>query len=221
MRERVINRRLKFGLLVLVSSFIVGAFGASAASAGSFKAESYPARITGAQTTQVVFTGVVGTWKCGGLAMQGELKEESTTLNLTPIYSECSWAGIAATINMEGCTYEYVAGNTVEGKETKIQATMNIRCPAGKEAKLTLTGGCTLRIPEQTGLGAVTAETTVTPPSVVDLQLNITGETYRVENGTFCPNSPANGTYTNGTLSGVERLLAENAEANQLGFSVR
>ena len=217
----MIHNRFKFSVLVLAACLTVGAVGATAAQAGTFKAESYPAKITGEQTTQVVFTGVVGTWKCGGLSMQGELKEESTTLNLTPIYSECSWAGIAATINMEGCTYEYVGGNTVEGKETKIQVTMNIRCPAGKEAKLTLTGGCTLRIPEQTGLGSATAETTLTSPSVVDLQLNITGETYRVENGALCPNSPANGTYTNGTLSGVERLLAENAEAKQLAFSVR
>jgi hypothetical protein len=203
------TNRFKFGLLVLIVSFVVSAVGAGAADAGTFKAESYPA-------------GVVGTWKCGALAMQGELKGESTTLNLVPSYSECSWAGVAATINMEGCTYEYVAGNTVEGKETKIQATMNVRCPAGKEARLTLTGGCTLRIPEQTGLGTATAETTVTPPSVVDLQLSITGETYRVENGSLCPNAPANGTYTNGTLTGVERLTAVNPETlKQIGFSVR
>ena len=216
------RKKLRTVAIALAVSFAFGAVAASAASAGTFRAESYPARITGEQTTQVVFTGVVGTWKCGGLGMQGELKGESTTLNLTPTYSECSWAGIAATINMEGCTYEYVAGNTVEEKETKVQATMNVRCPGGKEAKLTLTNGCTIRIPEQTGLGSVTAETTATSPSVVDLQLNITGETYRVENGNLCPNTPANGTYTNGTLSGVERLIAENPETSkQFGFSVR
>lgn len=214
------KRRLKFTVGALAAALAISVLAASAASAGTFKAASYPATITGEQTTQVVFTGVVGTWKCGGLAMQGELKAESGTLNLTPVYSECSWAGIAATINMEGCTYEYVAGNTVEGKENKIEATMNVRCPAGKEALLTLTNGCTIRIGEQTGLKNVTAENTLLSPTVVDLQLGITGMKYKVVNGSKCPNTPSDGTYTNGTLSGVERLIGE-AGGKQIAFSIQ
>jgi hypothetical protein len=218
----MIRKRVKFTLLVAVASIAASAAGATAAQAGTFNAAAYPARITGEQTTQFLFTGVVGTWKCGGLNMQAELKAESGSLNLTPIYSECSWAGIAATINMEGCTYEYIAGNTVEGSENRIQATMNVRCPAGKEARLTLTNGCTIRIPEQTALSSVTAENTLLAPTVVDLTLNIVKETYRVENGNVCPNTPANGTYTNGALSGVERLLAENPETlKQIAFSIK
>jgi hypothetical protein len=213
-------RRMKSAVGALAVALAIGALAASAASAGTFKAASYPATITGEQTSQILFTGVVGTWKCGGLAMQGELKGESGTLNLTPVYSECSWAGIAATINMEGCTYEYVAGNTVEGKENKIEATMNVRCPAGKEALLTLTNGCTIRIGEQTGLKNVTAENTLLAPTVVDLQLAITGMKYKVVNGSKCPNTPADGTYTNGAMSGVERLLAESG-GKQIAFSIQ
>jgi hypothetical protein len=216
------RKRLRTVAIALAVSFVFGAVAASAASAGSFRATSYPARITGEQTTQVVFAGVVGQWKCNGLNMQGELSSESSSLNLTPIYSECSWAGVAATINMEGCTYEYTAGNTVEGSENKIQATMDVKCPAGKEMKLTLANSCTIRIPGQTGLGSVTLENTLAlEPTAVDLQLNVSGITYRVEHGTFCPNSPADGTYTNGTLKGEEKLSAESPESGKgLGFTI-
>jgi hypothetical protein len=209
------SKRLKLMLAAAVAVLAVSAAASTAASAGTFKAGSYPATITGTQATQVIFTGVVGTWKCGALAMQGELKEESTSLNLTPLYSECSWAGVAATINMEGCTYNYTAGNTLG--ENKIEATMDVVCPAGKEAKLTLTNGCTIRIPSQNGLKSVTAENTLMD---VDLQLGVTAMTYTVENGTKCPNTPANGTYTNGTLSGVETLIAENSKGEQISFAI-
>lgn len=216
------HHRLRAIALTLTVSFAFGAVAASAASAGSFKADSYPARITGAQTTQVLFNGVVGTWKCNGLNMQGELSKESSSLNLTPLYTECSWAGVAATINMEGCTYEYTAGNTVEGSENKIQATMDVKCPAGKEMKLTLANNCTIRIPEQNGLNSVTLENTLAlEPMAVDLQLNVTGMTYKVEHGTFCPNSPADGTYNNGSLKGEEKLSAESPESEKaLGFTI-
>jgi hypothetical protein len=206
----------------LLACLAVGAVTASAASAGTFKADSYPAQITGEQTTQVLFAGVVGTWKCNGLTVQGELKSESSSLNLAPVYTECSWAGVAATVNMEGCTYEFTAGKTVEGSESKVQATMDIRCPAGKEVKLTLSNSCTIRIPEQTELGSVTAENTLaTEPMGVDLQLNLSGITYKVVNGLFCPNSPASGTYNNGTLKGTVKLSAENPETMKgIGLTV-
>lgn len=204
------HRRLRI-TAALVACLAIGAVTASAASAGTFKAESYPAQITGEQTTQVLFAGVVGTWKCTGLTVQGELKSESSSLNLAPTYTGCSWAGVAATINMEGCTYEFTAGKTVEGSEN-VQATMDVRCPAGKEAKLTLANGCTIRIPEQTELGSVTAENTATAPMGVDLQLNLSGIAYKIVNGSFCPNSPADGTYNNGTLKGAVKLSAENPE---------
>jgi hypothetical protein len=216
------HKRLRTLALALAATSALGAVSATGASAGTFKADSYPARITGEQTTQIVFTGVVGSWKCNGLNMQGELSAESSSLNLTPSYSECSWAGIAATVNMEGCTYEYTAGSTIEGNENKIQATMDVRCPTGKEIKLTLTNNCTIRIPEQSGLGSVTLENKLaTEPMDVDLQLNVSGMTYRVEHGNFCPNTPADGTYNNGTLKGEETLKAENPETSKgLGFTI-
>lgn len=215
------HKRLGIAAAALAVSFAIGAVTASAALAGTFEAESYPARITGEQSTQVLFAGVVGTWKCNGLSVQGELKGSSSSLTLTPIYSECSWAGVAATVNMEGCTYKFTAGKTIEESKNKIQATMDVGCPAGKEVKLTLSNGCTIRIPEQTELGSVTAENTLVEPSLVDLQLSLSGITYKVENGIFCPNSPANGTYTNGTLKGVENLSAENPETSKaIGFKV-
>jgi hypothetical protein len=216
------RNRLKIAALSVVASLALSAVVATAASAGSFEAESYPATITGEQTTQVVFSGVVGSWACKKLSMSGELTEKLSKLNLAPLYSECSWAGIGATTMMEGCTYEFVAGNTIEGSEARVQATMSIKCPAGKEVKLVLNGGtCTIRIPPQINLASATAESTGSGKSGdVDLKLSLTGITYSVENGAFpCPNNPGSGTYNNGSLTGTETLKAENS-GEAVGFKV-
>lgn len=217
------KKRLSIAILAVAAAMAVSAVTSTAASAGTFKAESYPATITGTQTTAVTFTGVVGKWTCKTVSMQGTLTEASSALNLAPTYSECSWAGVGATTNMEGCTYEFTGGNTVEGKESKIEATMDVKCPAGKEVKLVLNGGtCTIFIPEQTGLKSATFENTTAPtPDDVDLTLALSGIKYKVVNGLLgCPNSPADGTYTNGTISGVETLSADNKSGTPIAFSV-
>jgi hypothetical protein len=216
------KKRLNVAILAIAAALAMSAVASTAASAGTFKAESYPATITGEQTTSVVFTGVVGKWSCKKLTMQGSLTSASSALNLTPVYSECAWAGVAATTFMEGCTYEFTAGETVEGSENKIQATMDIKCPAGKEVKLVLNGGtCTIWIPEQTGLGSATFENTpASTPDDVDLTLNLSGIKYRVETGFLgCP-SGTNGTYTNGTIAGGVTLKADNGGGAPINWSV-
>jgi hypothetical protein len=214
------KKRLSVAILAIAAALAVSAVGSTAASAGTFKADSYPATIKGEQSTQLLFTGVVGTWKCTKLAMVGELAAASGSLTLAPQYEGCSWAGIAATISMNGCTYKFNAGETVEGKETKVKGTMDIVCPAGKEMVLVLNGGtCTIRIAAQTSLNSVILETAGAPADV-SLVFNVTGIKYVVENGAIpCPNSPANGTYTNGSLAGSETLQAE-ASGKTIGFRV-
>lgn len=217
------KKRLAVAILATAAALAVSAVATTAASAGTFKAESYPATITGTQTTAVTFTGVVGKWTCKTVAMQGTLKEASSALNLAPAYTECSWAGVAATTNMEGCTYEFTAGNTVEGSESKIESTMDVKCPAGKEVKLVLNGGtCTIYIPEQTGLKSATFENTpAATPDDVDLTLALSGIKYKVVNGFLgCPNNPADGTYTNGTIAGGETLTADSSGGSPIAFSV-
>jgi hypothetical protein len=216
-------QRLNVALLAIAAALVVSAVASSAASAGTFKAESYPATITGTQTTSVVFSGVVGKWSCKTVSMQGTLTEASSSLNLAPSYGECSWAGVAATTNMEGCTYNFTAGNTIEGSESKIEATMDIKCPAGKEVKLVLNGGtCTIFIPEQTALKSATFENTpAATPDDVDLTLALTGIKYKVVNGMLgCPNKPADGTYTNGSIAGGETLTGDNKSGTAIAFSV-
>ena len=217
------KKRLSVAVLAVAVALAVSAVASSAASAGTFGAGSYPATITGTQTTSVTFTGVVGKWTCKTVSMQGTLKEASTVLDLAPTYGECSWAGVAATTNMEGCTYEFTAGNTVEGNPAKVESTMDVKCPAGKEVNLVLNGGtCTIYIPAQTGLKSATFENTTAPtPDDVDLTLALAGIKYKVVNGLFgCPNSPADGTYTNGTISGVETLTADSSGGIPIAFFV-
>jgi len=216
------HRKLKAVGVVLAAVLAISAVGANAAQAGVFEADSYPAKITGQQTSQLLFTGVVGTWKCKTVSVQGELTAESSQLNLAPIYGECSWAGVAATINMTGCTYNYTAGETIEKSSNKVEVSMDVKCPAGKLALLTLTNGCTIRIPEQTGLNTARAENTLAaePKPAVDLTLEVTKVTYTVENGSKCPNTPADGTYSNGAFSGGIQLTAETSGGSPMGLRV-
>jgi hypothetical protein len=216
------KRRLNVAILAIAAALAVSAVASAAASAGTFKAESYPATITGEQTTSVLFTGVVGKWSCKKVTMQGSMSSSSSALNLAPVYTECAWAGVAATTFMEGCTYEFTAGETVEGSENKIQATMDIKCPAGKEVKLVLNGGtCTIWIPEQASLGSATFENTpAATPDDVDLTLNLSGIKYRVETGVRgCPVG-TNGTYTNGSITGGVKLKAVNGIGTPINWSI-
>jgi hypothetical protein len=120
------------------------------------------------------------------------------------------------------CGIESHAGETIEGNENKVAATMDLRCPAGKEVKLFLNWGtCTIWIPEQTGLGSVTLETTpAAKPVALDFVLNLSSIKYKVQNGLLgCPNKPADGTYTNGTLAGTETLGGDNTKGEAIAFS--
>lgn len=214
--------KLKMMGTTLVAIFAMSAVAASAAQAGVFKAESYPAAITGQQTSKIEFTGVVGTWTCKTINLQGELAKESSELKLNPIYEGCSWVGIEATVNMTGCYYLFTAGNTIGGSSDKIEVGMDIKCEAGKKIDLTLANECRLKLPEQS-LTGITAENTLTaePKMDVDFSVNIKGLEYIVENGSKCPNSPANGTYTNGTLKGTTTLQGENpATLAPIGWTV-
>lgn len=219
----MIQRRLKVVGVTLAAVFAISAVAAAAAQAGVWEADEYPARVTGEQTTQVVFTGVVGTWKCTGLKFQGELTKESSLLDLAPTYEGCNWAGVLATVNMEGCVYRFTAGNTIGESSNKVEMSMGIICPAGNEVKLTLTNGCTIKFPEQTGLKSAVAENTLTaePKMDVDMTLSLQKLTYTVQNGGLCPNTPTDGTYTNGTLAGAVRLKAENPKTSSaIGLTV-
>jgi hypothetical protein len=216
-------RRLRVVGVTLAAVFAISAVAAAAAQAGVWEAEEYPARVTGEQTTQIVFTGVVGSWKCGGLKFQGELSKESSQLDLAPTYEKCSWAGIAATVNMEGCTYRFTAGNTIGESSNKVEMLMGIICPAGKEIKLTLANECTIKFPEQTGISSAVAENTLTavPKMAVDMTLELQQLTYTVEHGSLCPNAPGDGTYTNGTLLGAALLKGENPNTGEaIGLTV-
>lgn len=216
------RKQLKVTILAMVAALALSAAAATTASAGSFEAASYPATITGEQTTAVVFTGVVGKWQCKKVDMLGQLTAKSEVLTLAPTYGECSWAGLAATTNMEGCTYEFSGGETVGGSESKIAGTMSVRCPVGKQVKLVLNAGtCTIFIPEQTNLSSVTFEDLPSAPADVKLTFALTGIKYSIVEGAFgCPNKPGNGTYTNGTIAGDVTLRADNKEGAQIAFGV-
>ena len=215
--------------LALIAVAAIGAALASAAQAGVFKAEEYPARITGEQVAGTItgqeftkhqFSTVVATWKCSTVKFQGELTEESSELTLTPTYEGCDWNGTLTTVNTNGCDYLFTAGETIEGSENKLNVSVHIKCEAGHEIEVIL-GECTIKLPSQT-LSGITAENTLTaePKMDVDLALDVKGFEYTVKNGSKCPNKPADGVYNNGSLKGVSTLTAENPSNSSKKYGV-
>jgi hypothetical protein len=215
-------KRLRVVGVTLAAIFTISAMAASAAQAGVWEAEEYSAKVTGSQLTQVTFTGVVGAWKCNVLTVQGELSKESSELNLAPNYESCNWAGLKATVNMEGCTYRFTAEKTVGESPNKVETPMAIICPAGKEIKLSLNiGECVIRFPGQTGLSAAVAENNAFSPMGVDLTLELKKITYTIEEAGLCPGSPKVGVYNDGTLSGSVRLSAKSVKTGSgINFTV-
>lgn len=135
------------------------------------------ALLAGGQVTQNVITTVSGTAKCeiatfsgnGVGAMQEPTAGTTTYAEVTvhPRYEKCKHAGLAATINTEGCNYILTTATTTETAVTGFDAhaAFHIECEAGKKIVINAgSGGCVTEIGEQT------------PGGVVDLKNEASGE---------------------------------------------
>ena len=146
-------RNAKILGLALVAMLAMSAIAASAASATAFDAPSGLTKITASQEANFEHTvGVTfGSITCEKVTFVGEASGNGLASGeVIPNYTNCLVAGIAATVDTNGCNYKLFATGT-----------MNIVCPEGKEITATApaspsTAKCTLHIPAQTGLGKVT-----------------------------------------------------------------
>jgi hypothetical protein len=149
----------KFRLLQpLLLSFLMSAVLVSAASATEFTAEGYPAAFLGEQipTEPLVLASDGYETTCETVeVLSDEVKSSSTTLRLTPFYSNCTAFGLSsATIDMNGCTY------LLHLPEVGELATVDLTCPSGKEATITTSffSVCVAHIPPFTGKSHVLVE---------------------------------------------------------------
>ncbi len=213
--------RLRSGAAALVAMLAVCGLVAQAASATAFKAESYPATISGTQIEGVhSFKTAANELKCNTYDFAGALAEASNELALTGSPSGCSTAGtVVMTVTMNGCTFNFNAGR--ETGAGRFSGFFHIACPAGREIVWRATNGCTARIPPQTPSSTVTLENTAgEPKKSLKLTTEATGIEYTLENSGFCAGSPPPGLYTNGVYRGVTKLTATNRESASVGLTV-
>lgn len=126
-------RELKTYLAAVCAMFAVGA---PTASAAEFHAASFPATLSGVQTTSHVFTFDLGTVTCNSVTFKGTASAKtSSTLTLAPTYGGCTAFGFINTpVHPNECVYTYQAFGTME-----------LKCPAGKYIDITAPL-CTVKI---------------------------------------------------------------------------
>jgi len=194
---------------------------AGEAGADQLTAETATATLTASQegTDVIKFGG--GEAKCTTVKyVASALTSPATTVAITPTYSNCTFAGLAGTVAMNGCTYLMHISPSA-GVTT---ASMDIVCPNGKEITITApnagTVKCIEHIPAQTGLSAATLTNVGSGATrEITVAIALTELKYSQTPGTAesgnCATSDgkSDGTYTGKTL-----FTAENGSGAHVGI---
>jgi hypothetical protein len=199
-----------------VLALMVLALAATNASAAQFKAESYPASLTGNQ----LGTGTGGTpgesgtilsfegqmTECGSGGFTGELKAASTQVSINQFGASCTAFGfMTASLSWNGCSYRLNVGS---GSVDSYSGTIDFVCPAGQ--KIVITGGeCEIQIGAQSNLSTVSYENLTTEkPQKLRVVFNVSGFTYtKVKDGFLCPLN-GTGVANDGKLVGGTKVSA-------------
>ncbi len=156
---KLMIRNFQFAVVALVA-LASSAFAASVASADEFKSESAPVTLTGKQGEPIdTFSTHAGNVKCTSATYKGTQSSTSTTtIQVAPTYSGCTFVGLNSTITTNGCEYLFHVPATA-GVTT---GTVDIVCPGTNEITVTAPtpalgkAKCIVHVPPQTGLGTVT-----------------------------------------------------------------
>lgn len=132
--------------LTLAAVFAICAFLASAAAAAEFHDEKAGAALVGEGEGEAIFATETGEMKCKKTSASGTYGETTTVsvIELAPSLSECTVAGFATTVDLNGCKYKPAANQT-----------FHIICPIGKLIEITAPG-CTVTWPPQTIAASIT-----------------------------------------------------------------
>jgi len=184
-----------------------------------FKSEG-GATLTGEKEGEAeTFTFDAGTLLCKKATYTGAFTGGTTAETvLTPAYSECTFAGNSATVDVNGC--QYVFTPTEKGSFT---GGLNISCPEEKKIEVTSAGGfgCRVTIGTQTDLEAV-RYTNVGSGTTrkVTIDLNVAGLAYEEHNVFFPTCASSTVAKTNGTYKGAVSLGGETGEKAHRGIWV-
>lgn len=205
-REVPVKRSNMIGLVIAMAMALTAVVGAASASAAQFRAEEYISGVTGTQTATQKFKLKNTEISCTTATSSGAIFGPSTTLTVTPSFSGCAASlpvKAAITANTNGCDYVYKNS----GEPYENNGTMDISCSKGIEFT---GGGCTFKIPPQTGRGNVKFKNSggYSRNHTISVDYEVTGLTYSIS-GTFCIEGV--GTYENGTYTGTSVLKGYNA----------
>lgn len=158
-------------------------FGAASASAGQFRAPSYPASLSGETygIPSIELKTETGTSKCTQVTPSGTLSEASSSLSVTPSYSGCKAFGVGgSTFLSNSCHYVLHSLN----EKHPYTGSVDIACSKEGDAIEIVPNGlnCRVRIPAQNAL--VGAEFQPSGLNVL-ISINLTGLKY-TETGAAC-----------------------------------
>jgi hypothetical protein len=191
-------RHLKVVGLAVVAAFALSAIGASGASAALlalFQCDGYPCSVLAAVTGGVFKVGSSPEVKCTAGHFVGSLTAASEWLLVTPTYQNCKAFGVSsATVNMNGCNYEFHTDGTVDVE------------PAGcGPIKITSSlSTCEIQVPSQTGLKNVeySEGESLNGHMIVLVKASVTKIKYKVgKTGIGCPGEGEEATYKEETTA--------------------
>jgi len=207
---------------MLVTAIALGLTIVGIANADVLTAESTPALGIGAQEGTDVMKVDGGEVKCTSRDYEGTVHSSPSSQVRGKAKSKgCTFAGLAATVNMNEC--EYVTNfNATAGNTT---LTQDVACPSGKEITITApsvgTAKCIIHVPPQTGLGPGSAANAGAGTTrEVTVSLNITNIKYSQTAGTAeTGNCATADSTTGGTYTGSILFTAKNlAETSHIGI---
>ncbi len=172
-----------FGLTCAALLVLSAVMASAALALPQFTASSYPASVTGSNTKGgEVFTTEAGKIECDGHFLSHSLSAASSTLTVTPTYTNCkAFGSLSATVNTEGCSYVLHATEAASGTSL---SHFDIACPAGKSIKITA-GNCKFEFPPDTGR---TSAHLVNSGGALIVTWPFPNLTYRVtQDGFLCP----------------------------------
>jgi hypothetical protein len=219
-------RNLKAFGLALVAVFAVNAAVATAAQATAGTLTTFPAGksvlATGEQVGEHVFTltdhpAAVGsqTVKCKKAAFTGtaSVATGATSVQIHPVYTECTAFDSPATITTTGCDYVFKTGTpTADGLGWHV--TTDIGCSGANVIKI-VTGVCEVTIGSQSGLTTshVTNSGPASPETAMDLLLHmdIGGIKYTVVKDAIGCTLSGTGSFSKGDYKGTSTLKAHDS----------
>lgn len=134
------------------------------------------------------------TFDCDMLAAEGTAPKttDEVTLESVEYYGRtsnttglCSFIGLSATLNFNGCQYTLHAGETTA--EGTSEGTLDLICPEGQEVEYSVFG-CTVSVPEQASIAGIGYHEVETGGNrEITVEINAANITYE-EEGFFCSN---------------------------------